>query len=368
MKNYSFTDKKNKIAIDAFWLKRNRGMSKYAKNLLNVIESNTILLDPKNQFKSNFFNFILSNQVFWEQIYLPVICRIKNIDLLICPYNTRPIVRFHGTRVVAVVHDLIFMNNKFILNNQLKNSLGNIYRNIIFRLNARVNKSDFIITVSYTSKKALKSYFGQTYECVVFPNTISDNWIYKKRRISLDYILCVTGASSHKNLNLLIDAFSMLNKRHKTKLYIVGLKSDEVIKTLKNKTSKIDNNKISFLSGVSENKLIDLYVKSKFLIFPSLEEGFGIPLIEALATRTPILCSDIEVFREIAGKNAIYFNPNNVLSIKNKIEYALTNPLILKKLENKSHSFIGNYSMAKYSDLIKNYFEGMVNEDSNDYA
>jgi hypothetical protein len=53
---------------------------------------------------------------------------------------------------------------------------------------------------------------------------------------------------------------------------------------------------------------------------------------------------------------------------KNKIEYALTNPLILKKLEKKSHSFIGNYSMAKYSDLIKNYFEGMVNEDSNDYA
>ncbi len=80
---------------------------------------------------------------------------------------------------------------------------------------------------------------------------------------------------------------------------------------------------IEFIDSISEAELIDSYRNAGVYVFPSLLEGFGMPLIEAMATDCRVACSDIEVFREICEDHAVYFDPLNAESIWQSIEQAL---------------------------------------------
>ena len=77
--------------------------------------------------------------------------------------------------------------------------------------------------------------------------------------------------------------------------------------------------KVIHVPIISESQKKEFYSKSKGFIFPSLYEGFGIPLLEAMECGTPILCSNTSSFPEVAGDSAIYFDPNSIDSISNSI-------------------------------------------------
>lgn len=88
---------------------------------------------------------------------------------------------------------------------------------------------------------------------------------------------------------------------------------------------KINSKLLHF--SCNDNQLKSLYKNAMFFIFPSLYEGFGIPLLEAMGSDTPILCSDTSCFPEIAQDSAIYFDPNDITDMKEKIKFALSSGL-----------------------------------------
>ena len=83
---------------------------------------------------------------------------------------------------------------------------------------------------------------------------------------------------------------------------------------------------------VADEDLSILYRAAETYVFPSLSEGFGLPAIEAMASRLPLACSDIPVFREVCGDNAVFFNPTDPADIASKISEVLNDQKLHEKL------------------------------------
>ncbi len=139
-------------------------------------------------------------------------------------------------------------------------------------------------------------------------------------------------AYPHKNLERLIEAFS-ISDQNDTNLVFVG-KEDFFYKRLKEKIEKMGlDKKIVFYGYATDEELAFLYKNAKAIIMPSLMEGFGLPVLEAMVNKCLVLASDISVYREIAGDAAIYFNPLDAGDIVKKMENIHLNDKIQKGLD-----------------------------------
>jgi glycosyltransferase involved in cell wall biosynthesis len=135
--------------------------------------------------------------------------------------------------------------------------------------------------------------------------------------------LYVGNAYPHKNLDRLIKAFSLFRKEQSedVQLLLVG-KDDYFYKKLQEKLTNENYSGIIIKNNAKDSELAAYYKNAIALIAPSLMEGFGLPVLEALSSKCLVLASSIASFREVAKDAAIYFNPNAVGDINEKIKYA----------------------------------------------
>ena len=104
------------------------------------------------------------------------------------------------------------------------------------------------------------------------------------------------------------------------KLICVGKKTKYYKKVHEFISKKNLHNRVSFLNVEDSRKLSLIYQKSRGLVFPSIDEGFGIPIIEAMYSKVPVITSDQSIFKEIAGENSYFFEKNKVDSLIEKIK------------------------------------------------
>lgn len=136
------------------------------------------------------------------------------------------------------------------------------------------------------------------------------------------YFLYVGNAYPHKNLERLIKAFNEISKEYKDlRLVFVGNKDYFYQKLEKENIS----DKIVFYGKATDDELLTFYSNAIALVSPSLMEGFGLPVLEAMTNNCLVLCSDIPAFREIAKETVIYFNPYSISDIKEKLLLACSN-------------------------------------------
>jgi glycosyltransferase involved in cell wall biosynthesis len=161
-----------------------------------------------------------------------------------------------------------------------------------------------------------------------YPFTISDKIIITIGRID----------PVGKNLIRLIDAIDILRKTHEDfHLFLIGGKSnysdpDIVPKEIAKRNL---DNYITLTGYVDVNELNDFYNASDLLVFPSVYEGFGLPLIEAMKCELPVACSNIDVFHEIGDDAVLFFNPYDAGDIAEKIALGLTDESLRKQLVSK---------------------------------
>ena len=106
---------------------------------------------------------------------------------------------------------------------------------------------------------------------------------------------------------------------------------------------KIDN--LVIHTGIVSNKeIVDLYNLADLFVFPSLYEGFGIPLLEAFSCRAPVIASNIPVFREIGGDAPYYFIPSEPEDLADKINKVINSPHIVKVMKTRGTERLRNYS------------------------
>jgi len=234
-------------------------------------------------------------------------------------------------------------------------------------LGKAIKDTDHIITVSEAMRQEILNFFPKTslsviYNGINFYNReiISDKNLIKfkeKYNINSEFILAVGHIESRKNYMRLIKAFSILkNKNYDCKLIIIGNDSGEKIKlqTLINQLNLQDQ--VNFLGGLTDLEVLCAYKLCALFVFPSLYEGFGIPILEAMAASRPIVLSDLPVFREITQNNGVYFDPENIKSIVTAIEMVLNSKSEQERIINYGNKRIKSFEYTNLSfQLVELY-------------
>ena len=308
---------KNKIAIDIRWMVGNvRGMGRYASQLIEPIKCCVTGISPQNYTCECLPHIAVGNGFFpwWEQYVFPKFIKENKIERVICPYNTAPIIKL-DTQLILVVHDLIYLKSWSELppSVSLYQTLGRIYRRIV--VPRVIKNADVLLTVSEFTKFEMVERFSIAPDSIhVIPNSVNETWYVNEvvEWIARDnYCLTVAGEAPSKNVKRLIKAFAKALSTLPThfKLKIVGIKASQHEKF--NKTI-IENNlqdNVEFVGFVTDDELKTLYQNTKCFVFASLFEGFGIPLIEAMASGAPIACSNTTSIPEVVGDAAVFFDP-----------------------------------------------------------
>ncbi|MFH1827043.1 MAG: glycosyltransferase family 1 protein [bacterium] len=352
-----------KIGIDARLLYQT-GVGVYLKNLLFYLNK----LNPKN---INFIVYVLKKDLkkvsekfknlsfigidakwhtFSEQISFLQDLLKDDLDLMHFTYFSFPIL--YNRKYISTIHDTTLLSYKTGKASTKSNIVYN-FKHCVFKrmFYKQVKKSLAIITPTETVKKQIIKLVKGVQSAKIYPIyegvtreylNISKNKNDKK--VGEDYFLYVGTFYPHKNIDTLLKAY--LRLKTDIKLYLVG-PDDFFAKRLMILIDKFNlKSKVKIIKNVSQDKLPDLYRGAIALVHPSKSEGFGLPIIEAVYFKLPIIASNIDVFKEILGNKYINFDPKDVNDIKNKLQ-----------------SFIKNRSFFDYKDILNKFsFEKMTNQ------
>ncbi|SDJ32393.1 Glycosyltransferase involved in cell wall bisynthesis [Pedobacter sp. ok626] len=297
----------------------------------------------------------------WEQIILPYYVFIDKIDLLHSLGYVTPIVST-AKKIVSIL-DINYKGHENNMSKHKRFLLG-----FMVELSAKVSKK--IITISEFSKRQIVLHTNTKPNKIVVTllsgssDVINNQYepselIFKRYNIKLPYIIAFSSPSPHKNIPKLIDAFEVIsNKIPDLSLVLVGHrhKSENLKQIIDEKKL---GNKVLFTGFVPDQDVEPLISNAKTFVFPSLYEGFGIPLLDAQVCKVPVASSNAGSLPEVGGDAVRYFNPNKSEEIAEVLLSILENEMISTKLieaglENRRR-FSWSQTAKQTLDVYKEY-------------
>ncbi len=374
--------KKKKIAIDArFYGPKNKGLGRYCQKTVDYLEQIEgdnpeidyyILLRKENfdlyQPQAANFKKVLADfpwYSFKEQLGFLFFLNKFNFDLVhFCHFNV-PLL-YRGEFVVTI-HDLILLHYPTVRNTTLNRFFYFIklfaYRWVIKSTTKRAQR---VIAVSkYTQQDIVRNlkvppekidmiYEGVDFHCFVSFEK-SEAILKKYAIIKNEYLLYVGNAYPHKNLERLVLAYKRVRaKNPRLKLVLVG-KKDYFYERLERFIHKNKIKDVVLAGYVSDQELDVLYQHTRLYVFPSLYEGFGLPPLEALMRRAPVVSSDRTCMPEVLGGMVSYFNPKDVQSIADGIESALVENKTIADAE--TVAIIKKFNWEKAAERISRVYQ-----------
>jgi glycosyltransferase involved in cell wall biosynthesis len=360
-----------RIGIDARFLTHPQkgGFKTYSENLIKslaeVDQDNSYVLyldrSPDRETKlpkqPNFEYRVIPGQnpvlgMPWrEQIGLPRWAARDGLDLLHSPCLTAPL-RLKCTSVVTI-HDMIWhssANNSVKAPGSLKRKLMNWYYSFVPQLAAR--NAALILTVSQASKDRITQILGipaekvyVTYEAAnpIFRKICDGDLIgaiCKKYSLPSKYIMAIGSADPRKNIATLVRAYAQLPENLKAGFQLViiwthSLLAEELMGQLNDLELK---EQVHFITQVPNEDLVLLYNAASLFVFPSLDEGFGLPPLEAMACGTPVVAANNSSIPEIVGDSALLVDAQNASNIAVNIARVLSDEILRTQLiENGIH-------------------------------
>ncbi len=297
-------------------------------------------------FRVFFFRILL------EQVYLPILILKNKIDVIHSLHYSFPLICFRAKNVVTI-HDLTFF--KFP---ELHTFFKRYYFKFFTHLSARF--CDQIICVSNSTKFDLINY-TRAKECkvrVIYLGRDETIPIIQKYQISktcvkygIDivkkYILFIGTLEPRKNILTMLRTFSMFNNQFLDyQLVIVGQKG-WYFDNLFDFVSKINSKNIIFTGFIDETEKPILLFGADFFVYPSLYEGFGIPVLEALSYSKPTITSNISSMPEVAGDAALLIDPSSEEEMLSAFIELATNKELRDKLISKCPAQVEKFSWKK---------------------
>lgn len=333
------------MVVDARMI-NSSGIGVYLKNILpEIVKKYELVLlgDTKELSKLSWtkdvkiIHFTASIYSLKEQFYFPFI--IPKTDLFWCPHFNAPLFPLRAKRMLTTIYDVNHLANK------KSNSFFKwLYAKLLY--NSAVIRSSKVITISEFSKKELLkyTYIKKNKIHVIFCGVDYDIFSNKKnsivKNLPENYILFVGNIKPHKNLITLLKAYNKLSEKIKTKfkLVILGKKEGFITPDLKIFRFIEDNNllKHTFFTGyIEDDEVPGVYQRAKLFVFPSLYEGFGLPILEAMVSKVPVLSSNLASLPEVGGDSVLYFDPNNPDKLAKIIEESIEDENLLNQLIEK---------------------------------
>lgn len=363
-----------RIGVDAKVLKNNSGITRYLTSLLNSLqatdnENDYFLFEQKPsdyRITNNKWKKVLIHSkmpgIIWQQILLPFFLKKYKIDLLWAPEQTCPIFFIGKIPVFLTIHD--FASIRFPQTCQ--NTVVLISK--LF-MKQSIKKSTYLLPVSNYIENELRNRFApiiNNKKIVSVTNAAPDwkqisSYLASERE---DYLFFVGNLEPRKNLISVLIALEILYKRgfKNLKLYIAGpsgWKNNDILCFIKNSVIKEN---IIFLGYISDYELKMHYSKCKAFIFPSIYEGFGLPILEALSLNCIVLTSKDTVMEEIAGKAAIYFNPRDPEDIAQSIRCLFEPQFLREKYLSYAKNVLETYTWEQSSEKLKLLFRDSLQQ------
>lgn len=298
-------------------------------------------------------NYPLAIRVIWEQIVLPIRLLFSGSKVLHSPHYTTPLFGWWFKRVVTFPDMTFFLFPKKHLRFKV------IYFWIMIRLSSVI--ADAIISISHSTTKDISRLLKsdqrklKTIPLAVarsYRSDISAEQIESVRQhynLPNKYLLFVGTIEPRKNVKCLVDAYLSLGKTYKDtyKLVLVGRKGwhyEDLFDYLDNHPEK---DCIVFTGYVAENDLPAIYNGASLFVYPSFYEGFGIPVLEALACGIPTITANTSSLPEVAGEAALLVDPQRPEDITNAITTVLADPERVKMMVKKGLAQAASFSWEK---------------------
>lgn len=309
-------------------------------------------------------------QVLWDQFIFPhyAVPRANRQFRPDVIHHTNNIVSFWGkVPAVVTIHDM----TPFLIPETFRKSHG-MYQRAYFRFAAR--KAVKIITVSENSRQDICNILNVPPEKVVVAPLAVDlvcpkggvtsllHRLRKKNGLKSPFILYVGAIHPRKNVARVVRAFAQLKKTKRIphKLIIAGefrWMPDQVMKEIEN--AKIAEHCL-FLKDLTDPELACLYSSCEMLVWPSLYEGFGLPVLEAMSLGAPVVTSNCSSLPEVAGDAALLVDPRSIDEIANAMWRILNEPDLANRLREKGRHRASQFSWVKTAQILANVFESVV--------
>jgi glycosyltransferase involved in cell wall biosynthesis len=294
-----------------------------------------------------------------EQFTVPRDLRRNKVDLIHEPHYVLP--PFVPCRAVVTIHDCIHLRFPQYLPHKGAHAYARIF------LWTATHQADRIITVSEASKRDILQYFRIPPEKIeVIYNGIDERFwtppseedihrVRERFQLTNRFILYAGNIKPHKNLDRLICAFHQLRNEgfDDLKLLIIG---DEISKyaALRRAVHRYKLHKhVRFLGFVSDQTLAALYRLAAVFVFPSLYEGFGLPPLEAMASGTPVVTSNVSSLPEVVGDAALLIDPYDPDAIADGIRRVLSDPALRDDLRARGLARAREFSWARSADRVR---------------
>jgi glycosyltransferase involved in cell wall biosynthesis len=293
---------------------------------------------------------LIQKQIIWQTNILN-----HRPDFLHFPNNAfLPRRLWPGPKIITTIHDVLPLNIPDFFTNEQEE----LYYHR--RSQAGIDKSDLIITVSEYSKKEIVKNFSVRKEPLVIPlgpmfstlqlNNSGDTFVMPD--LDEKYFIYVGGYDKRKGMDGLLKVFLQLAKNGSvaSKLYLTGK-----VKYYSPQIGKIINEgkELGFmreLGYVPDDALLELYRRSKALIYPSKYEGFGLPPLEAMAVGCPVITTPFMSLPEVCGDAVYYINPDNEPEFGKAIEELDNNQLLREELKQKGFLQAQKFSWEKSAE------------------
>jgi glycosyltransferase involved in cell wall biosynthesis len=258
----------------------------------------------------------------WEQIVLPMEASRFHLDVMFNPGFTAPLAVF--CRSVTTFHDLQHKRHP----EHFRWFDLPFWR---FLLWAAAHRSQKIIAVSEATRAdLLHSYRIPPERVSVIHHGVDPGFFSLDRGRTEPYLLCVSTLHPHKNLERLVRAFA--RKKRPERLVLAGMRGfqtsaiESVIQSLEVK------DRVEITGWLPREDLLRLYERAQAFVYPSTFEGFGMPVLEALAAGIPVACSNIAPIKEVAGDAVLFFDPSNEEAMAEAVDRILNDQLLRARL------------------------------------
>jgi len=373
-------NKMKKISLELQWaVGKKTGVGWYIYNIVKELSKS-----DRNDYIAEFINFMGRHDVKGQIDYDIKIKQNKMLTYTMYNFLTKKLNIRHnlifGTKsdiyhffnftipknikgkVIVTIHDTVFIS--------APETMGN--RKTLEEYKYGAKKSDLIITVSKSAKNDIIKNLGVTEDKIeiVHPGIDIESYskkyekeylekIRKKYKLPLEYILYLGTIEPRKNIERIVKAFKNYKKEVKDDLKLVivgnkGWKYDNIMKLIESMGTDI------IITGyIDEEDKIPIYKLAQFFTFPSLYEGFGMPVLEAMAAGVPVVTSNVSSLPEVAGDAAILVDPLSEDEILEAYKKILSDKQLQREMIEKGLEQAKKFQWKKSVEVLEKVYEKM---------
>ncbi len=346
------------------------GLGRYVEQLVDKLQTidnkNRYILFEKNknqiQERSENFKVETTNchwYTFKEQFVMPRLIDKHKLDLIHYPHWNVPL--RCKTPFIVTIHDLILLEEPNSSKVSTRHPLifktkYQAYRHI---LKHALTKSESVICVSEHTKKTILKFFPETEEqkLHVIYEGVTKLRASGEPEYPPGYFLYVGNAYPHKNISFLLETFQKFHKSNgEARLILAGSDNFFYQKVLRSDAAQKLGDALKFIPDPNDASVANLLAHAQCFVFPSRNEGFGLPPLEALSLGTPVLASNAASIPEILKDNALYFNPNRQEELLGAMEKIYQNQNLQNSLVSNAQTLLDEYSWEKMTSRIQKLY------------